>query len=278
MGFNIGTTSAPNPFTLTFKGALTDGTKMLVGNPANFGSSGYLSLGKTYNLMLDYLRQQSDTKFLARPRIITMNNETAEIGITKDEIVNTKTETTTPEGGGPSTQTVTYDRATSLTLTPEGIGVFLRVTPQINMETGEVTLVVNPKTSSTTQSSQITTEGQVALDPEVRSAKSIVKVKDGETVVLGGLIHKEKIETVKKLPILSDIPIAGALFRHKYVEKNQDRELLVFITTHILKEQKSRFALNTREGSGYAQQPDQRSAQRSDVDSYMNVFDRRRTR
>ncbi|MDD5347741.1 MAG: secretin N-terminal domain-containing protein, partial [Candidatus Omnitrophica bacterium] len=244
LGFRLGdvtdtTTNAASPMTMI----LGHNKGFFMGDVALRGASLYTTdvkgnvvFGNTYSMMLNYLMQQKDTKFLARPRILTLNNETAEIGITKDEIVSKKVtiEVSGTDTAGGTTTSTEYERATSLTLTPEGIGIFLRVTPQINVESGEITLVVNPKTSSTSQVTEITEE--LVRDPEVRSTKSIIKVKDGETVVLGGLIHQDKEVTRQKVPILGDIPVVGALFRHKQTTKNIDRELLVFITPHIVKD------------------------------------------
>ncbi|MDD5408784.1 MAG: hypothetical protein PHC71_01650, partial [Candidatus Omnitrophica bacterium] len=90
-------------------------------------------------------------------------------------------------------------------------------------------------------------------DPEERSTKSIVRIKDGETVVIGGLIRNDTSETITKLPVLGDIPIIGGLFRHKNKDKDRERELLVFITPRIVKsnqvkiEQMQRFSLPIRE-------------------------------
>ncbi len=247
MGFHFGTATEPNPFTFILSSPLRN-SKSFIGNldlrGADLGTpdvAGNVIMGRTLAMVLDYFNQQSDTKYLARPRILTLNNETAEIGITKDEIVSSQLKTETIVGG-PTITSTEYQRATSLSLTPEGIGIFLRVTPQINLETGEINLVINPKTSSTTASTVITSTTQQARDPEVRSTKSIIKVFDGETVVLGGLIHQEKQEVDSKLPILGDIPILGALFRRKDVSKNLERELLVFITPRIMKERGIRLA------------------------------------
>ncbi|MDP3732308.1 MAG: hypothetical protein Q8R31_04695, partial [Candidatus Omnitrophota bacterium] len=132
-------------------------------------------------------------------------------------------------------------RSTDLKLTKEGTGIFLRVTPQINLDTNEITMVINPK-SSVTSSSPLSTTGNPQSDAEVRSTKSIVKVRDGETIVLGGLIHIDKQVTSKKLPILGDIPFLGALFRHKSKTKDLERELIVFITPHIVKDTNVEFA------------------------------------
>ena len=228
LGFDLVSEKSPNPFTIIFPGRLAH-SKYFVGDltkrRANLDTSevkGNIVMGSSYAALLDLLRQRSDTKYLARPRILTLNNETAEIGVTKDEVVSVKTTRSTDQAGNPIYDT-TYERATSLSLTPEGIGVFLRVTPQVNMNTGEITMVINPKTSSATQSPRITTE--IALDPEIRTTKSIVKIKDGETIMLGGLIHKEKQETAAKIPVLGDVPILGMLFRHKNVQKDLEREM-----------------------------------------------------
>jgi type II secretory pathway component GspD/PulD (secretin) len=192
----------------------------------DFGSTGF-------QFTLDMLKKDSDVKLLARPRILTLNNETAEIGITKDEIVS-KTTSISTDASGRSIDESTYERSSSLALTPEGIGVYLRVTPMINEETGEIILVVNPKSSTTMQSD---IAGDINRDPEVRASKSIIKVRDGETIVLGGLIKNEKQVIKTKLPILGDIPVLGMLFRGKDQSKNSERELLVFITPHIVNDE-----------------------------------------
>lgn len=193
----------------------------------------------SWDIALNLLKQQRDTKFLARPRLLTLNNEPAEISITRDEVVTVKKTYLATDSAGASTDNsvqIEFERATSLSLTPEGIGIFLKVTPQVNMETGEVTMVVSPKTSSTSKSPYIDIPDTLALDPEVRSTKSVVKVMDGETVVIGGLIHQEKDLTKTKMPMLGQIPIIGALFRSKDLTKDRERELLVFITPRIIKD------------------------------------------
>lgn len=179
-------------------------------------------------LALNFLKTQTDTKFLARPRILTLSNETAEIKIATDEAVGVKT-TTTSAGGGTGSSTAEAERAQT--------GVVLRVTPQVNLETGEINMFVNPKVSEADVGEQLTIEGKnyQYRNPEERSTKSIIRVKDGETVMIGGLIRTRKKDVRKKTFILSDIPILGVLFRNKDIS-NTDRELVVFLTPHILKD------------------------------------------
>lgn len=196
----------------------------------NFGSIGINTLtgaaANTYTAALDFLTTQTDTKYLARPRILTLNNETAEIKIVTQESIGV---TSTTEAST-ATTSASVERAET--------GVLLRVTPQINMETGEITMFLNPQVSEATRGNALTS-GSLTYqfrDPEVRTTKSAVRIKDGETVIIGGLIRNIKNETDTKLPFLSDIPFLGAMFRHKDKSKDEQRELLVFITPHIIKE------------------------------------------
>ncbi|MEK6715766.1 MAG: secretin N-terminal domain-containing protein [Candidatus Omnitrophota bacterium] len=179
-------------------------------------------------LALNFLKTQTDTKFLARPRILTLSNETAEIKIATDEAVGVKT-TTTSAGGATGSSTAEAERVQT--------GVVLRVTPQVNLETGEINMFVNPIVSEADIGEQFTVESKSYQyrNPEERSTKSVIRVKDGETVMIGGLIRTRKKDVRKKTFILSDIPILGVLFRSKDIS-NTDRELVVFLTPHILKD------------------------------------------
>ncbi|MCM8795764.1 MAG: secretin and TonB N-terminal domain-containing protein [Candidatus Omnitrophica bacterium] len=184
----------------------------------------------TLSLILDFLSTQTDTKYLARPRILTLNNETAEIRIATKEAIGI---------------TTTQTEAGNISIEPErtNTGVILRVTPQINLETGEITMFIYPKVAEAV-AGQTFTVGNTSYtfrDPEERSTKSIVRIKDGETVILGGMIRNEFSGITQKIPILGDLPLLGFLFRHKGggatdTPRNKQRELLVFITPHIIKD------------------------------------------
>ncbi|MDP2831301.1 MAG: type II and III secretion system protein, partial [Candidatus Omnitrophota bacterium] len=239
MGFEFGDT----PFTAIVTGATASmgfpfsgwdkiinagkGSLSLNPNVTPWETPGY------YNMQLDFMRTQTDTKFLARPKLLTLNNETAEISVTRDEIVSR--EDTVTVSGDVTTTTYAWKRSTDLNLTKEGTGIFLKVTPQVNIDTNEITMVIYPK-SSISSTSELSVSTSLQKDVEVRSTKSIVKVKDGETVILGGLIHNNKIIEMKKLPILGDIPILGVFFRHKEQSVGLERELLIFITPHIIRD------------------------------------------
>ncbi|MBM3251550.1 MAG: hypothetical protein FJZ11_02040 [Candidatus Omnitrophica bacterium] len=173
------------------------------------------------DVTLNLLSTDTDTKYLARPRILTLSNETAEIKIVTDEAIGIVTNTT-GESGDTAEEA---ERAET--------GVVLRVTPQVNIESGEITMFVEPTVSEAKTGAVLGTT--TYKDPETRTTKSILRIKDGETIVVGGLIRTRSTEVITKVPILGDIPFLGALFRHKNKSKDEDRELMVFITPHILK-------------------------------------------
>jgi type II secretory pathway component GspD/PulD (secretin) len=232
---SLGFEFSSNPITLIMPGNfMRRGADFFLGTYTKRGlditsstSAGAVILGKTFGQALDFLRTQTDTKYLARPRLLTLNNETAEIKIATQESVGIST--TTSETGGTTTNVERVET-----------GVTLRVTPQVNVDTGEITMFLYPKVSEATGGNTITqgSNSYVYRDPEERSTKTMVRIKDGETVIVGGLIRNEFQQVTKKLPILGDLPIIGALFRHKGStnDKNKERELLVFITPHILKD------------------------------------------
>ena len=72
-----------------------------------------------------------------------------------------------------------------------------------------------------------------AVDTKHRTAKTTVMAKAGETVIIGGLLRTDVVETHFKVPILGDIPLLGALFR-KSITSNTETEVMLFLTPHLL--------------------------------------------
>ncbi len=175
------------------------------------------------SIALQSLRTQTDTKNLARPRILTLNNDTAEIAIRTDEAIGLSSSTTAAEGT--STAVAEAERVET--------GVFLKVTPQANTRTMEITMAIEPKVIQARTGG--TFGGQTFKDPEERGSKSILRVKDGETIVLGGLLRTDMDNIRTSVPVLGKIPVLGAPFRHKDKSETR-RELIIFITPSIVKE------------------------------------------
>lgn len=168
---------------------------------------------------LAFLKTDSKTKSLARPTILTLNNQPAEIEIVTDETTSIDT---VVDGDANTSQT-------SATRTETGVSLI--VTPQANVDTGIITMVIKPSVSV----AKTSTISDDIKDPETRSAQAMMKIKNGDTIIMGGLIREEVNETYKKVPLLGDIPIIKKAFSYHYKTKD-DRELLIFITPHILED------------------------------------------
>ena len=107
-------------------------------------------------------------------------------------------------------------------------GIILTVTPTVSTD-GQVMMKINPVSS-------FPVPGLTSVGPTIqtRSAQTTVLVKDGQTIVIGGLINETDTNNIQKVPLLGDIPILGAFFRRQLKEKNRT-ELLVFVTPHVIK-------------------------------------------
>lgn len=172
-----------------------------------------------FNIVLRTLLTRGEAKYLGKPKVVTLNNKTASITTSTDATVGVST-----TGG--------YDSSTPTTTTAERkrVGLTLSVTPQVNRE-GYVTLFVQPSYSDVAASSS----GLGTMDPTTRAASTLVRVKNGQTVVIGGLLTSRETEQVRKVPLLGDIPVLGWLFTSKSTSK-QTTDLVIFITPTILAE------------------------------------------
>ncbi len=182
-------------------------------------TAGKLDFSKM-TVIVNFLRTRSDTKNLARPRILTLNNQMAQIQVITDEAIGVTQNTF---GGSTTSQTVSAERYKT--------GVSLTVTPQADLETREILMAVYPKVTQARLGG--TFSGQTFKDPEERGTKSYLRVKDGQTVILGGLLRNDDANTITKVPFLGDIPFVGSAFRHKDMTGTR-RELVIFLTPHIL--------------------------------------------
>ncbi len=173
--------------------------------------------------VLHALETDTDTKILARPKILTLDNESAVIRLTTDEAIGFQT--TTGE------QTATTSSQPERTTT----GVVLVVTPQIN-EGGYITMLVEPSVSKTVASKITAPSGQSdPRDPKTRSSRNMVRIRSGDTLVVGGLIDRSDATSVRRVPILGHMPIIGEVFKSTDID-NSTSELIVFITPRILEE------------------------------------------
>ena len=122
--------------------------------------------------------------------------------------------------------------ANAISIEWKEFGVNLDVTPKIGAD-DTITLKVAPSVSGLDFANGITISGFEVPALRTRRAETSVQVKNGETVVIGGLLQTDTSSTVKKIPILGDIPVLGHLFRSTSKEK-AETELIIFVTPEIV--------------------------------------------
>jgi type IV pilus assembly protein PilQ len=208
------------------------GTKISLPNTAVGGTGvdlaatniyGGLRLGRIasdyiLDLAITAAARKGKAKVLSDPKVATLNNKEANINITS-QIPYQTTEVTNTSAGSVATTLVTYVTT----------GIILKVTPTINSD-GRISMKINPSVSQPSA-----TVGVSAPSVDTRSTDTSVIVKNGETIVIGGLIHDSSSDVVYKVPLLGDIPLLGFLFRKKSVSRTR-LELLIFVTPKIIED------------------------------------------
>ena len=163
---------------------------------------------------------RGEGRFLGKPKIMTLNNKKARIEITQNETLDIQQQ----QGGlGGGVTTGTPER--------EQTGVVLEVTPQVNKE-GYVTLLIEPSFTDSVET-KFTNGGNPVRDIVVRKASTLLRLKNGQTVVLGGLLESKEQRTVQKVPFLGYIPLIGWLFTSTSVDRN-NTDLVIFLTPTVV--------------------------------------------
>ncbi|HCC48025.1 MAG TPA: hypothetical protein DEQ38_07935 [Elusimicrobia bacterium] len=168
------------------------------------------------------LISKGEGRYLGKPKIVAMNNKTALIAISKDAAMGTQSTVASAGGSSGSSSTGVERRR---------IGLLLKVTPQVNKE-GYITMIVQPAYSDAVASA-ITVQGETVFDPVSRGASTMVRVKNGQTVVIGGMLSSTESKTIKKVPLLGYIPIIGWLFT-SVSSRRTNTDLVIFLTPTIL--------------------------------------------
>jgi type IV pilus secretin PilQ/predicted competence protein len=177
--------------------------------------------GYAWRTALDMMIREGSARVLANPKVATLNGREASILI-GTRIPYTVTGTTFATGGAAPTEQVER----------EEVGIKLRITPLINAD-GYITTDISPEVSSV-----VGFTGRNADLPIVstRQAHTTVRLKDGNSVIIGGLLSEEKTTTISKLPLLGSIPGIGVLFQHNSTTLDK-RDLVIEVTPRIMAEQ-----------------------------------------
>ncbi len=190
-------------------------------NPLKDAAEGIIQFGRGpegfpfefyYGAKINAMIMDGKAKMLSRPNITTIQGHEAIINIGGEVPVPTVSTTNST-----TTTSIEYRQA----------GIILRYTPRVNAD-GFITADVHTEVSS-----PLYVDALKAYRFQKRSADTTVRLKDGETMVIGGLIGSEESRSLSKVPFLGDLPILGAFFRNVKNSKT-DSELMIFLTAYVL--------------------------------------------
>ncbi|GAB6074011.1 type II secretion system protein GspD [Nautilia lithotrophica] len=191
----------------------------IIGNNAVFKQA-------TFNVggLLNFLAENGNVNSISNPKIVTLNNQKALIKVGDTIYYKYASEITTDNNGNPTTE---------YTIDSKFVGVLLDITPQIS-DNNEIILSINPRISAFKDATQLTnTNRDMPPDTQDNTMISVVKLKDNDTLVLGGLITDDKQLRVNGVPVLKEIPIIKYLFSSRE-EITTKKELVFVITPHII--------------------------------------------
>ncbi len=196
---------------------------------ASSGGYAKVRMIATVKDVIKFLSTQGDVTSISSPRIMTMSNQPAMISVGTEIFYKLKT---TNKVGGSDTATSESDSVQSVFA-----GILLDITPEVD-ERGMVTLKINPSVSKTVEELAPDKERQMPPDLVRRQIASVIKVRDGNHAILGGLITRGKGTKSNKVPLLGDMPLIGYAFKHEEIIDTTE-ELVVIITPHIIKSGKN---------------------------------------
>lgn len=190
-----------------------------------FRSPNYL-IGYDFDMtgLMNFLKTQGDVRVVSSPKIMTLNNQSAIINVGTNKNFRVQTETTENDDGETS---VTYEADSVF------VGVTLDITPQVTKD-DYVILKINPIVSEIDEEHRGADDIPVlAPDIKIKQLSSIVKVKSGHRVIIGGLVERREESFDSSVPGLSLIPILGKAFQSNTIEHVKS-ELIIVITPRIV--------------------------------------------
>lgn len=216
-------------FKLSINGS-SDAKRMRTGGilTRGFREPNYL-IGYNFSIdgLIKFLKTQGNVKVVSNPKVMTLNNQPAVIN------VGTEVNYRYDEGGTTSVSNGTTTTTPSYTTDSTFVGVTLDITPQVT-DDNFIMLKINPIVSEISKE-HIDANGVPFLAPDikVKQLSSIVKVKDGNKILIGGLINKNESLKNTSVPFLSSIPLVGAAFKSS-AKIITNSELIIVLIPHIV--------------------------------------------
>ena len=176
---------------------------------------------------INYVVTNNKGRVVSNPRILITNGEEATIDVTQDYIESTESDQSAYTGGTIATRD--YNIA-------DDAGIQISITPFISPD-GYVTLNITPEYSTILEQVTATDSVGTYVAATLLSHRNLdlknVRIKDGETLVIGGMIGENEHKTISKVPVLGDLPIIGTLFRTTNSTKEKN-EMVIMITPKII--------------------------------------------
>jgi general secretion pathway protein D len=213
------TTSSSSSSTSTLSSAIPTG--------ATYAAGTYNSTtGKGFGAVIQALQSDSTSNIISTPRVITMNNEEAEVKVTQEiPLITGQYSSSTSSTSGTTSPFTTIQR--------EEVGTILKVTPHIS-EGNVIQLKIEQENSS--PGAKLTDSADISTNK--RSIKTTILIEDGGIIVLGGLMQDSVSESEDRVPVLGSIPLLGNLFKSRSGSR-QKTNLLVFLRPKILRDQRA---------------------------------------
>ena len=206
---------------------------------ATFGLPSVFQFPKRLLAALQASITSGNAKILTDPTLVVQEGQTATVNLTQEVFGGIRISTQTD----PTTNLTTQSREPII----KNAGLILQINVQRIDDNGFITLTANPTISSIGTNAN-TSDGSIGLIQQRQLASGQIRLRDGQTLILSGIIQDSDRTTVTKVPILGDIPLLGALFRRTSRE-NARQEVIVLLTPQIIDDsQGSSFGYNYTPG------------------------------
>ena len=219
-------------FALTTNNTASFNSKGVGTNPLkslNFANSYTVLSDNVFSMagLIDFLQTNGNTKVVSSPKVLALNNQQALITVGDNINYRVPEDTSSNVANAPTTKTYTNYSIF--------IGVLLNITPEIS-DNNEIILRINPSVSNfkyTEDDGKQTVPREIAPDTSEKKLSTVVRIKNGSTIILGGLITNSKGKTHSSVPLFGDIPILGNAFKHTG-DSLTSQELIFVITPKII--------------------------------------------
>lgn len=217
-------------------GRVTVGTEKFATVVADDMPSFHIGItGRDFTALLNALQSQGNVRVLSNPRVNIMNGQTSLLSVGRNVNFISRVETTTTTAATGVLPTTTFTVETSGILS----GIMIGIVPYIS-DTGEITMAITPIVSDLIRLEDKTLGKvgeniiQISLPTvDLRELSTTVRVKDGEMVIIGGLMQKKEVSEDSKVPLLGDIPLIGYLFRSRK-RLDEKTELVIMLKPTIV--------------------------------------------